>query len=292
MTSVGESVPLDPSLDRPLPLDELTPALRPAPTARVRAPARVYRSRRRAGPPRGRRSSQRGGPLCQPEDAPRHPGGVAQRGVGLPRAVRARPGDPLLLLPARAPPVYASPMRRVVVSLRRTIPDYLVLHEDDGFYFVECKARSELEKSDRFVRKGSGWSWSAAEEAAAEYGVGYRVFTPETADRFWVRNLRYFSDFVDADCPDPQRATEDCRSCPGGPLDPHSRAAGRYGRRSRDRLVALGQRSDRGRPGARAVLQPGHELGPCVPRADARRAPLAPQYGVASVPARLVLPAS
>ena len=90
----------------------------------------------------------------------------------------------------------------------RTIPDYLVLHEEDGFYFVECKARSELEKSDRFVRKGSGWSWPAAEEAAAQLGLGYRVFTPDAADRLWVRNLRYFSDFVGADCPDPQQAAE------------------------------------------------------------------------------------
>ena len=93
-----------------------------------------------------------------------------------------------------------------------TVPDYLVLHREDGFYFVECKPLSELEKSAassrRFVRKGSGWSWPAAEEAAAEFGLGFRVFTPDTADRFWVRNVRYFSDFVDADCPDPQRATE------------------------------------------------------------------------------------
>ena len=32
------------------------------------------------------------------------------------------------------------------------------------------------------------------------------MFTTETADRFWVRNLRYFSDFVDAACPDPKLA--------------------------------------------------------------------------------------
>ena len=91
----------------------------------------------------------------------------------------------------------------------RTIPDYLVLHEEEGFYFVECKPLSVLEKSaassGRFVRQGSGWSWPAAEEAAAEFGLGYQVFTPETADFFWVRNVRYFADFVDAACPDPER---------------------------------------------------------------------------------------
>ena len=93
-----------------------------------------------------------------------------------------------------------------------TIPDYLVLHEDDGFYFVECKPLSVLQKSaatsGRFVEEASRWSWPAAEQAAAEFGLGYRVFTPSTADRFWVRNVRYFSDFVDGDCPDPERARE------------------------------------------------------------------------------------
>ena len=91
-----------------------------------------------------------------------------------------------------------------------TYPDYFVLHEEEGFYFVECKPLSELQKSvaqsGRFVREGSGWSWPAAEQAAAAFGLGYRVFTTETADRFWVRNVRYFSDFVDAACPDPERA--------------------------------------------------------------------------------------
>ena len=94
----------------------------------------------------------------------------------------------------------------------RTVPDYLVLHRENGFYFVECKPLSELEKSaassGRFVRKGSGWSWPAAEEAAAEFGLGFRVFTPDMTDRFWVRNVRYFSDFVDADCPDQEQARE------------------------------------------------------------------------------------
>ena len=92
----------------------------------------------------------------------------------------------------------------------KTVPDYLVLHEEEGFYFVECKPLSVLEKSaadsGRFVRKGSDWSWPAAEEAAAEFGLGYRVFTSEIADRFWVRNVRFFDDFVDAACPDPERA--------------------------------------------------------------------------------------
>ena len=92
----------------------------------------------------------------------------------------------------------------------KTVPDYLVLHEEEGFYFVECKPLSVLEKSaadsGRFVRKGSDWSWPAAEKAAAEFGLGYRVFTSEIADRFWVRNVCFLDDFVDAACPDPERA--------------------------------------------------------------------------------------
>ncbi len=92
----------------------------------------------------------------------------------------------------------------------RTVPDYLVLREEEGFYFVECKPLSVLEKSaaasGRFVREGSGWSWPAAAEAAAEFGLGYRVVTSEIADLFWVRNVHYFRDFVDAACPDSERA--------------------------------------------------------------------------------------
>ena len=69
---------------------------------------------------------------------------------------------------------------------------------------------SELRKSaassGRFVPEGSGWSWPAAEQAAAAFGLGYRVFTTETADRFWVRNARYISDFVGAPCPDLAKA--------------------------------------------------------------------------------------
>ena len=92
-----------------------------------------------------------------------------------------------------------------------TVPDYLVLHAEDGFYFVECKPLSALEKfaarrSGRFERDGSGWRSPAGERAAAEYGLGFRVFTSDAKDLLWMRNVRYFSDFVGADCPDPDKA--------------------------------------------------------------------------------------
>ena len=207
MTSVGESVPAAPSLECPLPPVELTRHF-----DRCRLPEcgrqlvlDVLASEpvRRVGG--GRRSvvvryaSRKMGRVIQAES----------RNVELVFLERCE-HDPQVLFffcqPARLR-VHITDSKRRRRAIR-TIPDYLVLDEEDGFYFVECKARPELEKKDRFVRKGSGWSWPAAEKAAAQFGLGYRVFTPESADRLWVRNVRYFSDFAGADCPDPQRAAE------------------------------------------------------------------------------------
>ena len=85
------------------------------------------------------------------------------------------------------------------------VPDYLVLDED-GFAFVECKSADELARdadrpSPRFVREGDRWRWPAAEDAAAELGLTYRIFSSEDVNPLWVRNLRFLSDF--ADVPEP-----------------------------------------------------------------------------------------
>ena len=85
------------------------------------------------------------------------------------------------------------------------VPDYLVL-DADGFAFVECKSADELARdaarpSPRFVRDGDRWRWPAAEEAAAELGLAYRVFSSGDVNPLWVRNLRFLSDF--ADVPEP-----------------------------------------------------------------------------------------
>ena len=82
------------------------------------------------------------------------------------------------------------------------VPDYLVL-DGDGFAFVECKSADELARdadrpSPRFVRDGDRWRWPAAEEAAAELGLKYRVFSSEDVNPIWVRNLRFLSDFAEA----------------------------------------------------------------------------------------------
>lgn len=85
------------------------------------------------------------------------------------------------------------------------VPDYLVL-DGDGFAFVECKSADELARDaarphPRFVRDGDRWRWPDAEEAAAELGLKYRVFSSEDVNPIWVRNLRFLSDF--AEVPEP-----------------------------------------------------------------------------------------
>ena len=87
------------------------------------------------------------------------------------------------------------------------VPDYLVL-DGDGFAFVECKSIDELARdadrpSPRFVRDGDRWRWPAAEEAAAELGLAYRIFSSEDVNPIWIRNLRFLSDFAEVPKPSP-----------------------------------------------------------------------------------------
>ena len=81
------------------------------------------------------------------------------------------------------------------------VPDYLVL-DGDGFALVECKSADELARDadrphPRFVRDGDRWRWPAAEDAAAHFGLKYRVFSSEDVNPIWVRNLRFLSDFAE-----------------------------------------------------------------------------------------------
>ena len=87
----------------------------------------------------------------------------------------------------------------------RHVPDYLVL-DGDGLAFVECKSADELLRdagraSPRFARDGDRWRWPAAEEAAGELGLKYRVFSSEDVNPVWVRNLRFLSDFAEVPHP-------------------------------------------------------------------------------------------
>ena len=80
-------------------------------------------------------------------------------------------------------------------------PDYLVL-DGDGFALVECKPESWLEKEAQkphpnYVRDEDGtWRFPAAEEAARELGLGFRVFTSEEINPVWLRNVRHLLDFL------------------------------------------------------------------------------------------------
>lgn len=91
-------------------------------------------------------------------------------------------------------------------SLRLHIPDYLVL-DGGGFWFVECKPERKLmrdaaKENAKFIRDDSGWRWPAAEEAAAEFGVRYRVFSSAEVNSILIRNRRFLSRHVGAESPD------------------------------------------------------------------------------------------
>ena len=87
----------------------------------------------------------------------------------------------------------------------RHIPDYLIL-DDKGFFLVECKPLEKLRRdaakpNPRFTEDESRWRWPAAEVAAAELGIGYRVFSSGQVNEIWLRNIRYLNDYADTACP-------------------------------------------------------------------------------------------
>lgn len=87
----------------------------------------------------------------------------------------------------------------------RHIPDYLIL-DDKGFFLVECKPLEKLRRdvakpNPRFTKDVSGWRWPAAEVAASELGIGYRVFSSEQVNDIWLRNIRFLQDYVDIASP-------------------------------------------------------------------------------------------
>ena len=107
---------------------------------------------------------------------------------------------------------------------RRYVPDFLVL-DADGFSLIECKPASRLRENPAKVFPGfepteTGWRCPAAEKAAAEFGLRYRVFTSDEVNPVWLRNLRYLDNFVDAAGPDPAllRSVTDRLAAAGGSL--------------------------------------------------------------------------
>ena len=92
----------------------------------------------------------------------------------------------------------------------RYVPDYLVL-DGDGFALVECKPAQKLEQDvardyPRYVQDGASWRWPAAERAAAELGLRFRVFSSGEVNPIWHRNMKYLSYYMDRDCPDEELA--------------------------------------------------------------------------------------
>ena len=90
----------------------------------------------------------------------------------------------------------------------RYTPDYLVLRAY-GVYLVECKTEKELQrdqKRDRpkFHREADGtWRFPAAEKALEDTGIRFEVFSSQDASPQWLRNVKWFRDFVGATRPDP-----------------------------------------------------------------------------------------
>ena len=102
------------------------------------------------------------------------------------------------------------------LSRRLRTMDFLLLKTGDdedeaGFWLVECKVgeklREEASKPNaRYTLDGSRWRWLAAEEAAAQLGLRFRVFSSDEIDTYWCMNIGFLSDFVDIPCPDVEAA--------------------------------------------------------------------------------------
>lgn len=81
------------------------------------------------------------------------------------------------------------------------IPDYLVI-ADDGIRFVECKPTAKLEGCaakyrDLYVRDESGqWTSPAGLRAARQFGLDYRVWTPELVSTIFIRNIDFLGDYL------------------------------------------------------------------------------------------------
>lgn len=81
------------------------------------------------------------------------------------------------------------------------VPDFLII-SDDGIWFVECKPTAKLagyaaKYRDLYVRDESGrWSSPAGVRAAREFGLGYRVWTPDLVSTTFIRNIDFLGDYL------------------------------------------------------------------------------------------------
>jgi putative transposase len=92
-------------------------------------------------------------------------------------------------------------------TIRTTIcPDFLVMYKDK-VEFVECKTEEELvslakDKPNKYYLDAEGqWRCPPAEEAAAKYGIGFRIMSTAEIDRTLIRNMVFLEDYLREDSP-------------------------------------------------------------------------------------------
>ncbi|WP_164976294.1 Mu transposase C-terminal domain-containing protein [Oleiharenicola lentus] len=89
-----------------------------------------------------------------------------------------------------------------------TTPDFAVA-EAECAYFVEAKTEEDLrklaeEKPNRYVRQQDGsWRCPPGEEAAAGFGMGYRIVVADLLSSELTRNIIYLEDYSRRNCPAP-----------------------------------------------------------------------------------------
>lgn len=85
-------------------------------------------------------------------------------------------------------------------------PDFFLIQED-WMGWVECKPEEKLQQihnsgSELFIPDGDdGWRCPPGEEAAARFGLGFRVISSKKYNWILVRNLEFLSDYLADDCP-------------------------------------------------------------------------------------------
>lgn len=125
--------------------------------------------------------------------------------------------------PVQIPLRYNRPDGKVVSILYT--PDFLTI-EADRVRLTECKPRDALvelaaKHPGRYVLDAAGNLGSpCAEAAAAELGIGFRVWSPSQSDQVFARNARFLTDFLRDDLPPVPnqiggQVRDVVRQCPG-----------------------------------------------------------------------------
>ncbi len=95
--------------------------------------------------------------------------------------------------------IYLSKLGKKIAHYETT--DYLEISEK-GISFISCKKEAELlelssENPSRYVRDESGkWRCPPGEEAASEYGLGFRVVSSAELNPCFLQNLEFLADYI------------------------------------------------------------------------------------------------